>query len=68
MNEIDPGHLAAQVRALHAYELDAAGAARAARAVATIAGAVAALAAEPQFHEAPAPRALTQAALAPDGE
>ena len=68
MSQIDPDRLAAQVRALHSYELDAAGAERAARGVAAIAGAVAALAAEPQFHQEPATLALTLAALAPDGE
>jgi hypothetical protein len=34
MTEIDPDRLTAQVRALHGYELDPAGAARAARAIA----------------------------------
>jgi hypothetical protein len=68
MTEIDPDRLAAQVRALHGYELDPAGAARAARAIAGVAAAVAALAAEPQFHEEPASLALTLSALAREGE
>jgi len=68
MIEIDPDRLAAQVRALHGYELDPAGAARAAQAIAGVAAAVAALAAEPQFHEEPASLALTLSALAPEGE
>jgi predicted Zn-dependent peptidase len=68
MTEIDPDRLAAQVRALHFYGLDPAGAARAARAIAEIAVADAALAAEPQFHEEPASLALTLSALAPEGE
>lgn len=68
MSEIDPDRLAAQVRALHLYELDGAGAARAARALAGIAEAVSALVHEPQFHEEPANLALTLTALARDGE
>jgi hypothetical protein len=68
MSEIDPDRLAAQVRALHGYELDAAGALRAAQAIAAVAAAVAALAPEPQFHEEPAGLAPTLSALAPEGE
>lgn len=68
MNEISPDQLAACVRALHGYDLDAAGALRAAQAVAGIAAAVAALAPEPQFHEEPAGLAVILSALAPEGE
>ena len=68
MSEIDPNRLAAQVRALHGYELGAAGALRAAQAVAAIAAAVAALAPEPQFHEEPASFSLTLSALASESE
>ena len=68
LSDIDPDRLATQVRALHGYELDPAGAARAAQAVATIARAVVGLAPEPQFHEEPASLVLILAALAPDGE
>jgi TctA family transporter len=68
MTEIDPGRLAAQVRALHGYELDPAGAARAAQAIAGVAAAIAALAAQPQFHEEPANLALTLSGLAPEDE
>ncbi len=66
MNEIDPDQIAAQVRALHGYQLDAAGASRAAQALAAIAAAVDALAPGTQFHEEPSSLALTLAALAPD--
>jgi hypothetical protein len=68
MSEIDPGRLAAQVRALHGYELDAAGAVRAADAVAAITAAIAVLAPEPLFHDEPASFSLTLSALAPEGE
>jgi hypothetical protein len=65
MSEIDPARLAAQVKALHGYELDREGAARAAPALVAIARAVAVLAAEPQFYEEPAGLAATLTALAP---
>ena len=68
MSEIDPDRLSAQVRALHGYELNPAGAARAAQAIAAVAAAIAAVAAEPQFHEEPASLALTLSDLAPEGE
>ncbi len=66
MSEIDPARLAAQVLALHGYELDPVGAERAARALAGITRAVAVLAVEPQFYEEPAGLAPTLAALAPE--
>src|SRR5690242_1039473 len=58
MNRIDPDQLAAIVRELHGYSLDAVGAARAAELIPGIAAAVAALAPDPQFHEEPANFAL----------
>ena len=66
MIEIDPGQLAAAVRALHGYALNPAGATRAAQSATIIAAAVDALAPGPQFHEEPAGLAPTLAALAPD--
>ena len=66
MSKLDPDHLAALVRELHGYSLDANGAARAAELVAGITAALAALAPEPQFHEEPANFATTLAALAPE--